>query len=232
MTGTSESLFPPGKISASTPSHWDRSEEIKEEKRMLDGLYSGGRSEGREFLKTYTPFIHAVVHKVRTKDPSWSFEDLVHEAFVHLFEQECRRLKMFKFQSLLSTYIFTLVLRHLIAKVGTRDRDFQGIDDWDDIGAGMAPEWDWSFLHEPGPEERYAMALAAENKGRILAVVVSRLNPEERLLWTCLCEDRDVEETIRIMQYRDRNQRDKAKHFLMKKMQKEFLRLAGESNHG
>ena len=76
----------PQKIPPPPPSNQERAAEIAEEKRMLEGLYEGNKKVARAFMEKYAPYVHAVAVKVRTRDPSWAFEDLVSEAFLHLFE--------------------------------------------------------------------------------------------------------------------------------------------------
>ena len=88
---------------------------------MLEGLYGGNKKVARAFMEKYAPYVHAVAVKVRTRDPSWAFEDLVSEAFLHLFEKDYRRLKAFQFHAKLSAYIFRVVRRHLITKVTGRN---------------------------------------------------------------------------------------------------------------
>jgi RNA polymerase sigma factor (sigma-70 family) len=215
----------------SAPSNNGRSEEIKEEKRMLEGLFAGHSREAREFLSKYSPFIHAVATKVRTRDPAWSFEDLVNEAFVHLFEKDCRRLKSFQFQAKLSTFIYTVAWRYLIEKVGSKDRLRDDLDSLEAQHSGLAPEWEWSQRDGKDPEAVLLAKLREASTHEMLQILLASLNPIQKKLWDCLCLDLSTEVVMIKLEYRDRNQYYKAKHSLISELGKEYAKRRRESDH-
>ncbi|MBF0430951.1 MAG: sigma-70 family RNA polymerase sigma factor [Fibrobacteria bacterium] len=210
-------------------------EQTKEEMRLLEGVFSKDRKVMREFFNIYTPYIHAIARKIQSRDPALDFDDLVNEGFLHLFENDNRRLREFEFKAGLKTYIYIVVRRHLLGKLrgkGLGHRvDTSEPESLEQIASQMNVNLDWSGLADSSPEKNKIHIESSKARKQLFQLATEKLKAKELLQVKYCCDGYTTEELMDILGFKDRAQLDKAKFNLVKKMQREIRRLSVETKY-
>jgi len=87
------------------------------DKNLLEELFSGNQRAGRVFLERFGGLIHAAVQSVDIRSNTVDHEDLFMDALGHLFEDECKVLKSFKWSCKLSAFLYLVSRRFILDKI-------------------------------------------------------------------------------------------------------------------
>jgi RNA polymerase sigma factor (sigma-70 family) len=190
-----------------------------DDKELLNGLFKGSRKHQMEFLRNSTPLLYSIARKINARDPSLDFDDLVHEGFLHLFEDDFRRLRRFRFKSKLSTYIFTIVRRHMLAKTSGKKK-LVVREDVPEYTLPHSNDVQWDFLFSMDAEMKL---LHRENEGLIkkyLDKAMESLEPEEQLQIQYHMDGYSTERIMQLFDISNRARIDKRKYTIMQKLKK------------
>lgn len=95
---------------------------ITEEQQLVEKLISGDRSSGRIFLEQYGDLIWSIIHAIDNRSNTMESEDLFMETLKHLFDNDYKVLKQFKWQCKLSTYIYMVTRRYILDIIQRENR--------------------------------------------------------------------------------------------------------------
>ncbi|MFC1586417.1 RNA polymerase sigma factor [Fibrobacterota bacterium] len=199
------------------------------DQELLQGLFNGDRRDQMEFLRNYTPLLYSIARKVNTRDPSVDFDDLVHEGFLHLFDKDFRRLRGFQFKSKLSTFIFTVVRRHLLSKVARIEKSDSKIPEH--AGGKTDPGVEWEALFSKDAEMEYIHRESADRRRETLNRALEGLSEEERLQVRYHIDGYSTERIIKIMGFPNRGVLDKRKYNIIQRMKKAIKKMELEKKH-
>ena len=90
---------------------------LNDDKLLLEELFSGKQRAGRVFLDRFGGLIHAAVRSVTIRSKTVDHEDLFMEALGHLFEDECKVLKSFKWSCKFSAFLYLVSRRFVLDKI-------------------------------------------------------------------------------------------------------------------
>jgi RNA polymerase sigma factor (sigma-70 family) len=197
---------------------------------LLLGLLAGDRKTVRIFFEKFGPLVYSVAGSIDVGDRAVAKEELVNEAFLHLFEDDYRRLKAFKFGSRLSTYIYTVVRRHLLGKIRSRPATTVP-EEWESVQACFAEDLEWGIAQTEDPEQERMRRESAEERCDWLQKALERLEPVERLQLQYHADGRTTEDLLVLLGYKERSKLDKSKFLILAKVKKEIRRLRMEAQN-
>lgn len=95
---------------------------IENDKLLVSGLLSGDHRVGRLFLEKYGGLIRSAVFSIELRSGAVDYDDLFMDALSHIFEKDCKVLRMFSWKCKLSAFLYTVVKRHVLDKVTRENR--------------------------------------------------------------------------------------------------------------
>lgn len=95
---------------------------LNDDKLLLEGLVSGSRRAGGEFLDRFGGLIHAAVRSVDIRSNVVEYDDLFMDALGHLFDNECKVLKSFKWKCKFSAFLYMVTRRYILDKITRENR--------------------------------------------------------------------------------------------------------------
>ena len=148
-------------------------------------VIDGERAAADEFVVRFSRYVYSILHRNLGVDPDTA-DDLFQAVFVHLFEDDCRRMRLWRgegdFAVYLGPIVRNLALGHLRGRQAREDPD--GLDFDSLVGS------------EPTPEEEAAILEHYE----LLQAAVRQLRPRDRELYRLRYEEqrsyRDIAETL------------------------------------
>jgi len=103
---------------------------FNDDKNLLEELFSGNQMAGRIFLDRFGSLIHAAVRSVAIRSNTVDHDDLFMDALGHLFENECKVLKSFKWSCKLSAFLYLVSRRFVLDKI-TRENNLSSANVYD-----------------------------------------------------------------------------------------------------
>jgi RNA polymerase sigma factor (sigma-70 family) len=95
---------------------------IENDKKLVDGLLSGDRRIGRLFLERYGGLIRSAILSIELRSGAVDYDDLFMDALSHIFEKDCKVLRVFNWKCKLSAFLYTVVKRYILDKVTRENR--------------------------------------------------------------------------------------------------------------
>lgn len=93
-----------------------------DDKLLLDELFSGNRRAGGMFLDRFGGLIRAAVLSVDIRSNTLEYDDLFMDALGHLFDEQCKVLKSFKWKCKFTAFLYMVTRRFVLDKVTRENR--------------------------------------------------------------------------------------------------------------
>jgi len=150
-----------------------RSAPLEADRELVTRILRGDRRAQGQFVLRFERLIHRALHALYLSEQER--EDLFQQVFLHLWEQDCRRLKQWQGRGggKFSSYLRVIVRRLVYDAQRHRADPFLSIQELE-AGEATAPP-DGLIDRAPGPEE---ILMSAEQKRAIQAVILS-LSPRD-----------------------------------------------------
>ena len=143
------------------------------DRELVERIMIGDRSARGQFVARFERLIHSVLHDLRL--PIQEHEDLFQEVFVHLWEQDCGRLRQWqgRGRGRLSSFLRVLVMRLVYDALRSRPAPTLSLQDPEQSGTEAAS----SGLEDPSPGPE-AIVITAEQRCAI-QLVIETLSPRD-----------------------------------------------------